>query len=194
MTPPMHAWHPLVVHLPLIGFFAALSFDLFDAWSAAPRFRIAATWLWWAALAGAAAAVGTGLWAYGQVDHSDPAHVVMTRHRNLAFATVALLAAAAWWRMRQPRSRWASVLAVAGVSGLVVTGDMGARLVFGHAIGIPSPRLAAILVERNGDMAPGHAMPTAGPAPAADTAPVTSDGHRHRHGTADSVTGGTHEH
>ena len=57
MNIPMHAGHPLVVHLPLIAFFVAGGFDLVDAWSAAPRFRRAATVLWWAALAGAAAAI-----------------------------------------------------------------------------------------------------------------------------------------
>lgn len=151
MNIPMHAGHPLVVHLPLIAFFVAAGFDLVDAWSAAPRFRRAATVLWWAALAGAAAAITTGLLAYSRVEHSEPAHEVMTLHRNLALATVALLIAAAVWRWRRPGSRPASFLALVGLAGLAWVGDLGAELVFRHAIGLPSARLTEILEARGGE-------------------------------------------
>ncbi len=151
MTIPMHAGHPLVVHLPLIAFVAAVGFDLVDAWSATPRFRRAASVLWWAALVGAAAAIATGLWAYGRVDHSDPAHAVMTLHRNVALATVALLLVAAIWRWRRARSRPAAILAAVGLAGLVWVGDLGADLVYRHALGLPSATLAEILKARGAE-------------------------------------------
>lgn len=151
MTIPMHAGHPLVVHLPLIAFFTAVAFDLVDAWSATPRFRQAATVLWWAAVAGAAAAIGTGLWAYGQVEHSEAAHAVMTLHRNVALATTALLLATGLWRWRRPRSRPAAIVALVGLAGLAWVGDLGADLVYHHALGLPSARLSEILEARGGE-------------------------------------------
>lgn len=151
MIIPMHAGHPLIVHLPLIAFVAAVGFDLLDAWSAQPRFRQAATMLWWAALAGAAAAIATGLLAYGRVDHSDLAHVAMTLHRNVALGTVTLLLGAAVSRWRHPRSRTAVLLALAGLGALAWVGDLGASLVFRHALGIPTARLTEVLNERGGE-------------------------------------------
>ena len=182
MNSPMHAWHPLVVHLPLIAFFAAVAFDALDAWSPVPRFRAAATMLWWAALGGAGVAIATGLWAYNLVDHSDPAHVIMTRHRNVALGTVALLLVAAFWRWRQVRSRAAAGLALAGLAGLVWVGDMGANLVFGHALGLPTSRLEAILRERDGGV--GGALPAP---PSATAEPAATDSPAVPRDTADST-------
>lgn len=83
---PMHSWHPVLVHLPLVGLTLAVGLDLVVARNRAARWRDAATVLWWLGLLGAVAAVTTGLLAYNRVEHSDPAHVEMTLHRNLALA------------------------------------------------------------------------------------------------------------
>ena len=192
MTIPMHAGHPFVVHLPLVAFFAAVGFDLVDAWSTMLRFRRAATVLWWAAVAGAAAAIGTGLWAYNHVEHSDAAHVVMTLHRNVALATIALLLGAGVWRWLRPRSRPAAIVALVGLAGLAWVGDLGADLVFRHALGLPSARLAEILDARRGeDMAEPHAHGTMPPAPAVmpdstaagrAAATPSDSGHTHKRG------------
>lgn len=185
MNLPMHAGHPLVVHLPLVAFFGAVGFDLVDAWSPAPRFRRAATVVWWAAFAGAAAAITTGLVAYNQVEHSDAAHQIMAVHRNVALATVALLLASALWRWRQPGSRPASLLALVGLAGLGWVGDLGASLVFHHALGIPSARLTGILEAREGDehgmgLHAHSTMPPTAPAVADSSTPDTA--HTHKHG------------
>lgn len=192
MVIPMHAGHPLVIHLPLIAFVAAVGFDVLDAWSTRQRFRAAATLLWWAALAGAAAAVGTGLVAYSRVDHSDPAHLAMTLHRNVALGTVVLLLAAALWRWRRPQSRAAALFALGGLAALAWTGDLGAGLVFRHALGVPTARLTEVLEERGGEdhgmSAHDHgAMPPTSPdsmaASSTDTAAARSpmDGRTHTH-------------
>lgn len=108
---PMHSWHPMVIHFPLVALLLAALFDSFAAWRQGSRWREGATLLWWVGLVGAAAAITTGLLAYGRVDHSDPAHEVMTLHRNLAYATSAVLLASALWRWRRPYSRAAGGLA-----------------------------------------------------------------------------------
>jgi uncharacterized membrane protein len=156
---PMHSWHPFIVHLPLVALLLAVLFDTVAAWRAAPRWRDPATTLWWIGLAGTVAAVVTGLLAYSRVDHSDPAHEIMTLHRNLALATSAVLLATAVWRWRRPLSRAAAVLGMVGAAGLAGVGYLGGDLVYRHAVGIPTAVLRQVRDERVGfdqdEMRPG---------------------------------------
>lgn len=153
---PMHGWHPFIIHLPLIAFAVAVLFDLVDAWGHTPRFRHAAHVLWGVAFVGAAFAVGSGLVAYGKVNHSEEAHDLMTLHRNVAFVTLAALIVAAIWRWRRPTSKAASVYAALAFIGLLWVGYLGGELVFHHGVGIPTARLEAIMHERAADAGEGH--------------------------------------
>ncbi len=148
---PMHAWHPVAVHLPLVAFLLAAAFDLVAALRRHPNWRDAATPLWWLGLAGAAIAVTTGLLAYNRVDHSDPSHEVMTLHRNLALGSLAILGGAAAWRWRRPFARGAATLAVVGAAGLGVVGYLGGEMVYSHALGLSNDRMMQILDERGHD-------------------------------------------
>jgi uncharacterized membrane protein len=147
---PMHAWHPFIVHLPLVALVLAVCFDILAVWRSATRWRDAASLLWWVGLAGAVAAVATGLVAYNRVDHSDPAHEVMTLHRNLALASSAVLIACAAWRWRRPFSRAAAALGVVGAIGLAAVGYLGGEMVYRHALGIPTQVLKQVRTERAG--------------------------------------------
>lgn len=149
---PMHSWHPVVVHVPLVGLVLAVVFDLVAARNRSAQWRVAATVLWWVGLLGAAAAVTTGLLAYSRVEHSDPAHVEMTLHRNLALAAVALLLATALWRWRRPYSRGAALLGLIGAGVLGGVGYLGGDLVYRHALGIPTEALEDIARERRGNV------------------------------------------
>lgn len=151
MSFPMHAWHPLVIHLPLIAFAVAIFFDVVDTWRGTSRFRHAAHVLWGFAFLGALAAVITGLIAYGRVDHSEAAHDLMTLHRNIALATVTLLIIAAVWRWRRPTSKAASLFAAVAFGGLLWVGYLGGELVFHNAVGIPTHRLEQIIQDRGAD-------------------------------------------
>ena len=153
---PMHGWHPLIIHLPLIAFAVAILFDLVDAWGKTPRFRHAAHVLWGVAFIGAAFAIGSGLIAYGKVNHSEAAHDLMTLHRNVALATVLALLIAAIWRWRRPVSKPATVYSAVAFVGLLWVGYLGGELVFHHGVGIPSARLDEIMRERAADAGEGH--------------------------------------
>jgi uncharacterized membrane protein len=161
---PMHSWHPFIVHLPLVALLLAVLFDVVAAWRSGPRWRDAATILWWIGLAGTVVAVATGLLAYNRVDHSGSAHESMILHRNLAFASSAILVATAVWRWRRPFSRAAAGLGVVGAAGLAGVGYLGGELVYRHALGIPTEVLGRVRGERAGfdekEMRPGAGLDT----------------------------------
>lgn len=148
---PMHSGHPLVVHFPLVALLLAVLLDAVAAIRRSSAWRGAATLLWWVGLAGAAAAIGTGLLAYGRVDHSDPAHEAMILHRNLALAAVAVLLVAAFWRWRRPLSIGAAAVGVVGALGLGAAGYLGGDMVYRHGVGIPTAVLHEVMEERGGD-------------------------------------------
>ena len=160
---PMHSWHPMVVHFPLVALLLAAVFDAIASTRSGARWRGAATLLWWVGLAGATVAITTGLLAYGRVDHSDPAHQLMTDHRNLAYAATALLLLAGAWRWRVPYSRVAAGLAILGALGLGGVGYLGGEMVYRHALGIPTDVLRQVRGERigfdNEEMQPSATLP-----------------------------------
>jgi uncharacterized membrane protein len=157
---PMHSWHPMVVHFPLVALLLAAAFDAMAALRRGMRWRDAATLLWGVGFAGAAAALATGLIAYGRVEHSDSAHNLMTLHRNLAYAATFVLLVAAAWRWRVPYSRAAAGLGIVGTLGLGAVGYLGGEMVYRHALGIPTEVLRQVRGERLGPGA-GEVAPSA---------------------------------
>lgn len=174
---PMHSGHPLVVHFPLVALLLAVLLDAVAALRKSPAWRGAATLLWWVGLAGAAAAIGTGLLAYGRVDHSDLAHQAMIRHRNLALAAVAILLVSALWRWRRPLSLGAAAAGIVGALGLGAAGYLGGDMVYRHGVGIPTNVLHEVMEERDGH-AHGTATDSTGSAAPNHT---HSPGEQHEH-------------
>jgi len=181
---PMHSGHPLVVHFPLVVLMLAVVLDGIAVFRGGTGWRSAATLLWWVGLVGAAAAIGTGLVAYGRVDHSDAAHEVMTRHRNLALLAVTILLIGAIWRWRRPLSRGALTVGAVGALGLGAAGYLGGEMVYRHALGIPTGMLRQVGNERAGydeeEMRP-NAMDTTA-APVRDTTRPAGKPHTHAPG------------
>ena len=186
---PMHSWHPMVIHFPLVALLAAVVLDAVDAWSGAPRWRLTATFLWWVGVLGAGAAIITGLLAYNRVEHSDPAHALMTLHRNLALVSAGILVVTALWRWRRPFSRQAALLGLLGAGGLLGVGYLGGELVFRHAVGLPTDTVEQIVTERGGHVHDSaHAMEEHHDDQMADSAATAEAPEHHEH--ADS----THHH
>ncbi|MEO8451612.1 MAG: DUF2231 domain-containing protein [Gemmatimonadota bacterium] len=147
---PIHSWHPVMIHLPLVAFVLAALLDLLDLRRKNTEWHRAATLMWWIAFAGGAAAVTTGLIAYNRVDHSDHAHEAMILHRNVAFAALSVLLVAGIVRWRVPRLRLSVILGVVGALGLGFAGYLGGELVYTHGLGISTRNLDAIMDARGG--------------------------------------------
>jgi uncharacterized membrane protein len=171
---PLHSWHPVVVHLPLVGLLFAVVFDLAAAQRRSTRWRDAATALWWIGFLGAAAAITTGLIAYNRVEHSDAGHEEMVLHRNIALISVGVLLITAAWRWRRSYSRGAAFLGLIGALGLAGAGYLGGDLVYRHGLGIPTAVLQQVARERGPDA---HEHPE-DRAPS-DTSPDTTKAHTH---------------
>jgi uncharacterized membrane protein len=147
---PMHSWHPVAIHVPLVGLTLAVALDLLAVRRGSRKWRDIATVLWWVGIVGAGLAVATGLLAYTRVEHSELAHEEMVLHRNLALVTTGVLTITAVWRWRVPLSRGAAALGVLAALALVAVGYLGGDLVYRHALGLPTERLEQISHERGG--------------------------------------------
>jgi uncharacterized membrane protein len=158
----MHSWHPVIVHVPLVGLVVAVAFDFLASRTRSTCWRKAASALWWLGLLGAVAAVTTGLIAYGRVEHSDLGHAEMVLHRNLALLAVTILLITAAWRWRRPYARGAALLGLVGAAVLGGVGYLGGDLVYRHGLGIPTETLEEIAHERGGH-AHGHAAESTHP-------------------------------
>lgn len=161
---PMHSGHPLMVHLPLVALPLAVLLDALVLRRPERRRRQMATVLWVLGLAGAAAAVTTGLIAYNRVDHSELGHGAMTLHRNVALVAVALFLVSGAARWRRPLSRLAVLVGALGIVAIVGAGYLGGEIVFRHAIGIPTEVLEQVMSERGGHV---HHEASTGVTPAA---------------------------
>lgn len=174
---PIHSWHPMVIHVPLVAFLLAAGLDLLGIVRPNPEWRRAGTLLWWVGLIGAGAAVATGLIAYNRVDHSDHAHEAMILHRNVAFVVLGVLAAAGVVRWRLPRLRLHVVLGTLGALALGGVGYLGGELVYTHGLGISDRNLNQIMDERGGHV---HRDPAEVPAPTGrDSVPASPGAHHH---------------
>jgi uncharacterized membrane protein len=134
--------HPLVVHFPIA---LLVSFWLAAALALAFRSQSlhqAASWMLYFGTAAAAVAVAAGFQAAETVDHSEEVHVILERHATLGVSVLGLsvfLSAVRWLNGRW-KLRGVSVLEL--VAGLVLVGalsagaDLGALMVYGHAVGV----------------------------------------------------------
>jgi uncharacterized membrane protein len=153
--------------------------------------KAAAFWTLVVGVLGAGAAILSGLLAEDVAPHSEQAHVIMETHKTLALIVLGIFGILAVWRILR-RGVWsekeqpvALTAGVIGVAILVYTATLGGKLMFDHAVGIPTARLEQIPAERmthdrhdeGQEAAPAQRAPAATPdtartpAGAGDTAP-----------------------
>ena len=172
--------HAAVNDLPPALLPISVLFDLLGNFFKRESLKAAAFWTLVAGVVGTGAAIVAGLLAEDVVEHSDQAHAIMETHETLAFIVLAIFGILAVWRIVR-RGVWSEkeqpIALTAGVIGVLIllyTAMLGGKLVFDHALGVPTARLQAIAAERAGhhhDEDEEPAAPKAGTSalPAADT-------------------------
>jgi uncharacterized membrane protein len=133
--------HPAFVHLPLALFMVAPLFLFLGAARKRDDLFSFGLWLVFIGLAGASAAIGTGLSAEEQLGHDSPHHDLVHEHKNwmlVSAGLATLVAVAAVLLRRRMTSAYRWVIASAMLVTAVVTtlgADRGAHLVLNHGIG-----------------------------------------------------------
>lgn len=182
--------HAALNDLPAALLLASVLFDLLGAVNRRDSLRAAGFWCLVLGVLGGAAAVLTGRMAEGRVDHTDAAHAIMETHETLAYITLGLFGLLLAWRSLS-KGVWGEkatpVALTAGVIGaalLIVTGRLGGKLVFDHALGIPTTRVESLVGERGGHVGPSPADSTAAPGDTAKAGGDSSRTHTHSDGSA----------
>ncbi|HEY4731836.1 MAG TPA: DUF2231 domain-containing protein [Gammaproteobacteria bacterium] len=165
-------YHPIFVHFTLGLLGSSVGLYVLTRFVSKPDLKhqllIVAHWNLWLGTLVTIVTIAAGWYAFNTVEHDDPSHVVMKRHRALAlgtFAVVLILAAWSWLKYRPAKQVNAiflvSALFAAGV--LVATAWHGAELVFRHGLGVIA--LPDLKDHRHGG---GHSQDTSGPPPLMD--------------------------
>ncbi|MCC6503735.1 MAG: DUF2231 domain-containing protein [Deltaproteobacteria bacterium] len=140
--------HPLIVHFPIALLTSFLLMELLNFVTGKESFRAAATWMFYLGTIGALAAVLAGLWAASTVEHSDEAHKVLLKHRNLGIIVLALSVLLSAWRIyvRGSFSRKGQVLhlvvAFITVTVTALGADKGGLMVYKYGVGVKAARTA----------------------------------------------------
>ena len=147
-------FHAALNDLPAALLVVAVLFD-FAAWALKREsLKWAGIWTLWAGVIGGWAAVIAGEQAEDVIEHGDAIHDLMESHETLALATMIVFTVVlAWqlWRRFDPRApeQWVlRVLSLAGLALVVRTGQVGGKLLFDHAAGVPTKAMQAELEDR----------------------------------------------
>jgi uncharacterized membrane protein len=132
--------HPIVVAFPLALLVVSVLLDLFARFR--PALRASGRLTLYLGTWGAALATITGLITHLRYE-GTPAADFIDQHEFVAYITTAIFLGLSIWRSRAMRrgkdigELWMySILSVAGLVALVLTGALGGNLVFGHAVGV----------------------------------------------------------
>ena len=154
--------HAALNDMPAALLMVALLFEIGGLALKKPSLRWASFWTLLAGLAGMIPAVIAGLMAEDLIDHDDIGHAIMQRHKTLALITLGVFAVLALWRVVRRKSEhraegtaWC-LAATGGVALLIVTSQLGGKLMFDHAMGIPSTTLVEVLEQRGAMPATQH--------------------------------------
>jgi uncharacterized membrane protein len=140
--------HPLIVHFPIALLTSFLLMEFLNLVTAKESFRAAATWMLYLGTVGALAAVLAELWAASTVEHSEEAHKVLLRHRDLGITVLALSVILSAWHIYAggsfSRKGQAFHLAVAFIMVTIMAlgADKGGLMVYKYGVGEKAARTA----------------------------------------------------
>jgi uncharacterized membrane protein len=172
--------HAALNDLPAALLLVAVLFDLASWLWKRESLGWAAIWTLWAGVVAGWAAVVAGNLAEESIEHGEAIHELMKRHELLGYVTMGIFTVVLLWRLwrrtgRSAAEEWAlRALGVAGVVTLLMLGNVGGKLVFEHAAGVPNVRMYAELLDR------GVLLPKTD---SLATTPQDSGGHQHAPGT-----------
>ncbi len=187
--------HATLNDLPAALLLAAVLFDLAGWLMKRESLLWAGIWSLWIGVIGGWASVIVGLLAESRIDHGDAIHLLMQQHKTWGIITMSLFTAVlAWklWRRFQlsgGEDKVLKVIMLVALAIMVRVGQLGGKLVFEHAAGIPTSMMQTEIENRVGDHqhAPGtapheHADSSAAMDSASDT--TKAKPHEHAPGTA----------
>jgi uncharacterized membrane protein len=172
--------HAALNDLPAALLVAAVLFDLAGWLRKRESLGWAAIWTLWLGVVGGWAAVVAGKLAEADIDHGEAIHELMERHELFGYVSMGIFTVVLLWKLWRRAGRGAAeewtlrALSIAGLVTLLLVANVGGRLVFEHAAGVPSERMRAELLDR-GVLLPQTDSVSAPAAPAG--------GHQHAPGT-----------
>lgn len=159
--------HAALNDLPAALLLAAVLFDLAGWLRKRESLGWAAIWTLWLGVVGGWAAVIAGNVAEEDIDHGEAIHELMERHELLGYVTMGIFTVVLAWKLwrrvgRSAAEEWAlRGLSVVGLVTLLLLANVGGRLVFEHAAGVPSDKMRDELLDR-GVLLPGTDSAAAG--------------------------------
>jgi len=167
--------HPMFVHFPVA--FLPGAFILFGLGTIFKKAELNAAGraCLYLAVAGALAAVITGLMTEGSFPHNATIHHMMGTHETLAWIVLAISGVLSAWSFFQsehrPKAAWA-FLALLGLANLTVMqgADIGARMVYLEGAAVKPA--VSVITEKNGTKL--ESSPQTG-------IPAGHEGHKHQH-------------
>ena len=146
--------HAAVNDFPAALLVAAVLFDLAGWLMKRESLVWAGIWSLWAGVIGGWAAVILGLLAESKIDHGEAIHDLMETHQTFGIATMIVFTVILVWKLWRrfqfagSEDKLLKLVMVAGLVLLVRTGQLGGKLVFEHAAGIPTTLMQTELENR----------------------------------------------
>ena len=147
-------WHAAVNDFPAALLVAAVLFDLAGWLLKRESLLWAAIWSLWGGVIGGWAAVILGLMAEEKIDHGEAIHDLMKAHETWAIVTMCVFTAVLAWKLLRRfqvtgvEDKVLKLVMVFGLAILVRVGQLGGKMVFEHAAGIPTTMMESEIQNR----------------------------------------------
>jgi uncharacterized membrane protein len=147
-------WHAAVNDFPVALLIAAVLFDLAGWLLKRESLLWAGIWTLWGGVIGGWAAVILGLMAEEKIDHGEAIHEIMEAHQTWGIVTMCVFTAVLAWKLLRrfqvsgAEDKVLKIVMVLGLAILVRVGQLGGKLVFEHAAGMPTTMMESEIQNR----------------------------------------------